>query len=47
MPDIPVDQFAINLAAVTFGNWVGGALLVGAIYWLLFRRPHAAASRAA
>ena len=36
--DIPLDQFAINLAAVTLGNWVGGALLVGAVYWLLFRR---------
>lgn len=37
-PAIPVDQFAINLAAVTLGNWVGGALLVGAVYWLIFRR---------
>lgn len=36
-PEIPLDQFAINLAAVTLGNWVGGALLVGAVYWLLFR----------
>lgn len=37
-PNIPLDQFAINLAAVTLGNWVGGALLVGAVYWLIFRR---------
>lgn len=37
-PDIPLDQFAINMAAVTLGNWVGGALLVGAVYWLIFRR---------
>jgi formate transporter len=36
-PDIPLDQFAINLAAVTLGNWVGGALLVGSVYWLIFR----------
>ncbi|MBS1158350.1 MAG: Formate/nitrite transporter [Proteobacteria bacterium] len=36
-PNIPLDQFAINLAAVTLGNWVGGALLVGAVYWLIFR----------
>lgn len=36
-PDIPLDQFAINLAAVTLGNWVGGAVLVGAVYWLIFR----------
>lgn len=38
-PEIPLDQFAINLAAVTLGNWVGGALLVGAVYWLIFRQP--------
>lgn len=35
---IPVDQFFINLGAVTLGNWVGGALLVGSIYWLIYRR---------
>jgi len=38
VPEIPLDQFAINLAAVTAGNWVGGALLVGAVYWLIYRR---------
>ena len=37
--DIPLDQFAVNLLAVTLGNWVGGALLVGAIYWVIYRRP--------
>lgn len=37
--DIPLDQFAVNLAAVTFGNWVGGGLLVGAFYWLIYSRP--------
>lgn len=36
-PVIHVDQFAINLVAVTLGNWVGGALLVGAVYWSIFR----------
>ena len=36
--DIDAGQFAINLVAVTAGNWVGGALLVGGIYWLIFRR---------
>lgn len=36
-PEIPLAQFALNLAAVTLGNWVGGALLVGAVYWLIFR----------
>jgi formate transporter len=41
---IPVGQFAVNLAAVTAGNWIGGAVLVGSIYWLIFRRNHAAAA---
>ena len=36
-PDIPLDQFAINMVAVTLGNWVGGAVLVGAVYWAIFR----------
>jgi formate transporter len=38
VPEIPVMQFIINLMAVTIGNWVGGALLVGLFYWLIFRR---------
>lgn len=37
--DIPLDQFVVNLAAVTLGNWVGGGLLVGAFYWLIYCRP--------
>jgi len=37
-PDIPIQQFLINLATVTAGNWVGGALFVGAVYWLVFRK---------
>lgn len=41
--DIPLDQFAVNLGAVTLGNWVGGALLVGSIYWLIYRRDQSAA----
>ena len=36
--DIPIDTFLRNLAFVTLGNWVGGALLVGAIYWFIYRR---------
>mgnify|MGYP002129664346 CR=1 FL=1 len=36
---IPLDQFGINLAAVTLGNWVGGGLLVGAFYWFIYCRP--------
>lgn len=30
--------FVANLLAVTLGNWVGGAVLVGAVYWFLYRR---------
>ena len=37
--NIPLDQFVINLAAVTLGNWVGGGLLVGAFYWFIYCRP--------
>jgi formate/nitrite transporter len=39
LPAIPVDGFLANLIAVTLGNWVGGAVLVGAVYWLVYRRP--------
>lgn len=39
---IPIAQFVVNLLAVTAGNWVGGALLVGSVYWLIFRRKRAA-----
>ena len=38
-PSIPVGHFLLNLAAVTFGNWIGGALLVGGVYWFIYRRP--------
>ncbi|PNQ94993.1 formate transporter FocA (plasmid) [Azospirillum argentinense] len=38
-PVIPVGQFLLNLAAVTLGNWFGGAVLVGAVYWFIYRRP--------
>lgn len=38
-PAIPVGHFLVNLAAVTLGNWVGGALLVGGVYWFIYRRP--------
>jgi formate transporter len=36
-PNISLEHFAMNMAAVTLGNWVGGALLVGAVYWSIFR----------
>lgn len=38
-PAIPVDQYLVNLGVVTLGNIVGGALCVGGMYWLAFRRP--------
>lgn len=37
--NIPLDQFAVNMAVVTLGNLVGGGLLVGAFYWLIYIRP--------
>lgn len=38
-PPIPIGGFLTNLVVVTAGNWVGGAVLVGAVYWFLYRRP--------
>ena len=38
-PAISPADFAVNLGAVTLGNWVGGALLVGAVYWFIYLRP--------
>ncbi|QCG90995.1 formate/nitrite transporter family protein [Azospirillum sp. TSH100] len=38
-PSIPVGQYLVNLAAVTLGNWIGGAVMVGAVYWFIYRRP--------
>lgn len=37
--EIPLSGVLNNLAVVTAGNWVGGALLVGAVYWFIYRRP--------
>jgi formate/nitrite transporter len=37
-PAIDATHFLINLVAVTAGNWVGGSLLVGAVYWFIYRR---------
>ncbi|SJZ52987.1 formate/nitrite transporter family protein [Consotaella salsifontis] len=38
-PEIPWSGVINNLVAVTAGNWVGGALLVGGVYWFIYRRP--------
>ena len=37
-PAIDTGHFLLNLGAVTLGNWVGGAVLVGAVYWFIYRR---------
>jgi formate transporter len=37
-PAIDTGGFLLNLGAVTLGNWVGGAVLVGAVYWFIYRR---------
>jgi formate/nitrite transporter len=39
VPPIDTGHFLLNLGAVTLGNWVGGAVLVGAVYWFIYRRP--------
>ncbi|WP_449234577.1 formate/nitrite transporter family protein [Azospirillum doebereinerae] len=38
-PSIPVGQYLLNLGAVTLGNWIGGAVMVGFVYWFIYRRP--------
>lgn len=36
------DRFVLNnLLPVTIGNIIGGALMVGAVYWFVYLRPHA------
>ncbi len=37
--------FVDNLLPVTIGNVIGGALLVGAVYWFVYLRPAHAVSR--
>ena len=34
-----IDFVVANLVPVTIGNIIGGALLVGAVYWFVFLRP--------
>ena len=38
-PALGIVGFAHNLAAVTIGNVVGGAMLAAGAYKLLYRRP--------
>jgi formate/nitrite transporter len=46
-PHLGLLGFAQNLAAVTIGNVVGGALLVAGVYWLLYRRAQGRAAPSA
>ena len=39
LPPIAAGRFLVNLGAVTLGNWIGGAVLVGGVYWFIYRRP--------
>jgi formate/nitrite transporter len=39
-PTLTWERFLVaNLLPVTIGNVIGGALLVGAVYWFVYRRP--------
>lgn len=41
--NISVSHFLANLLSVSAGNWLGGALFVGGIYWTIFRERKAQA----
>jgi len=34
------NMFVNNLIPVTIGNIIGGAVMVGAVYWFIYLRPH-------
>lgn len=41
-PDLTVEGFVANLVPVTIGNVIGGAVMVGVVYWFIYlrgRRP--------
>lgn len=44
-PAISVVSFMRNLAIVTVGNWIGGALFVGLPYWFAYCRPNVRAAK--
>lgn len=40
-PDLTWDNFfMVNLLPVTIGNIIGGALMVGLVYWFIYLRPN-------
>jgi formate transporter len=42
-PDVSAGHAAVaNLLPVTIGNIIGGAVMVGLVYWLVYRRPQRA-----
>ena len=41
-PNLTWWNFAANLVPVTIGNIIGGAVLVGAVYWFIYLRQRAA-----
>lgn len=39
-PDLTIEGFVGNLIPVTIGNMIGGAVMVGIVYWFVYlRRP--------
>ncbi len=34
------NMFVNNLIPVTIGNIIGGAIMVGVVYWFIYLRPH-------
>ena len=42
-PALTWENFLANLVPVTIGNIIGGSIMVGAVYWFIYRRQDAAA----
>jgi formate/nitrite transporter FocA (FNT family) len=39
LANLDVTATVANIAAATLGNVIGGALLVGLVYWFVYLRP--------
>jgi formate transporter FocA len=44
-PSLTVEGLVANLVPVTIGNIIGGAAMVGIVYWFIYLRPSAKAHR--
>jgi formate transporter len=44
-PNLTLQGLIANLAPVTVGNIIGGAVMVGIVYWFIYLRPSAKAHR--